>query len=152
MSSTKPKDDTKFDSVKFNAGFEEEKKKVKQENQEKENKKLQEMNKSDVDNKPDSLYNMPFGNILINTKDAWVAFIDAALSFNITFELLTTKNRMFYLGGTIILIVLIILTVDFILGGNLSEGVSSSDKNMNINVNLSGLPALESSGGLRKLL
>jgi len=54
------------------------------------------------------VHELSFGDILIGLKNTWFGIFDDITNKNISFDLITQQNRMFYIGITIILTLLLV--------------------------------------------
>jgi hypothetical protein len=98
------KDDTNFDIMQFNQVFEEAKQEQNKVSRERESERLARLNR-EVPRKP--LNELSTGEILIGVKDAWFGIIDDLLQAKFTMSTLTKENRIFFIGLTLIIIVII---------------------------------------------
>lgn len=94
-------------NIDFNKNFEKEKELNKRLIKQKEQNRIKELNKK-TQNKPKSIYELSILDILINVKDAWFELIDDLLQGNYKISDITKNNKLFYIGLTIIGIVLLI--------------------------------------------
>lgn len=94
-------------NIDFNKNFEKEKELNKRLIKQKEQNRIKELNKK-TQNKPKSIYELSILDILINIKDAWFELIDDLLQGNYKISDITKNNKLFYIGLTIIGIVLLI--------------------------------------------
>ena len=102
-----------FDLQKFNKAFEQNKVQTSQINSSLESQRLAKLNSLAPPLKP---YQLSFSEILIGIKDSWFELIDELLQSQFYMETFTKKNRMFYIGLTIVIIIIIIYLYDIILG------------------------------------
>src|SRR5690606_8446868 len=94
----------RFEIDRFNRQFDQYKK-IREEEMERQMKKtLDDLNKPQ---KITPVYNLPLGQILINTKDAQFDILDDMLQLNFNKDILIKNNRLFYVGICILLIALI---------------------------------------------
>lgn len=98
-------DENEFDTIDFNRRFEDEKELTKELVREQERRRLQELN---IEEEQKSLTELSVTEILINTKDSWFGLIDDLLKGEFNITSFTVNNRLFYIGITIIIIVMII--------------------------------------------
>lgn len=103
----------KFDVQKFNAAFEQSKVQTAKVNSSLESQRLEKLNVQPPPLKP---YQLSFAEILIGIKDSWFELIDELLQSQFYIETFTKKNRMFYIGLTVVLIVIIIYLYDILIG------------------------------------
>lgn len=103
----------RFDLVEFNKKFEAQKEAVKQQNLEINQQKLMELNEQEALKKP---YELTFAEMLIGIKDTWFEIIDDLLQQKFYMETFTKNNRLFYIGLTFIIIVILVYLYDIILG------------------------------------
>jgi hypothetical protein len=97
------------DSDQFNKLFEEKKalsKKRLQKNQEKK------INKMNVLSTKKKLHELNIKEILIGIKDTWFEFLDDLLQHKFAPETLTKNNRMFFLGISFVVIMILLYTYD----------------------------------------
>jgi len=95
----------KLDLKKFNKEFERRKEIKKKESGEKIKKRLGILNKPV---RTERIYDQSIGNILINIKNTWIGILDDLMDGNFNLTIFTTKNRLFYIGITIVFISLIL--------------------------------------------
>jgi hypothetical protein len=95
----------KIDLKKFNKEFERRKDLTKKQSSENIKKRLGVLNKP---KKIKKIYEQSIGEILINTKNAWISLLDDLINGNFNMSIFTTENRLFYIGLTIILISIIL--------------------------------------------
>jgi hypothetical protein len=103
----------KFNSQNFNTAFE----KAQEVRKKKENIVLQ--NKIDKLNKPvdeKMIHNYSIGEIFIGIKDTWFELLDDILQYGLSMDIFTKKNRLYFIGITIILIVSILFVYNLIIG------------------------------------
>ena len=91
----------KFDAMQFNKDFEAVKAETKQINDEKINKRLNDLNYQD---KVIKIKDLSMTNIFIGIKDSWFELLDELLDHNFSITTFTKNNRLFYLGITIFII------------------------------------------------
>ena len=101
-------DKSKFDIDKFNKNFEESQQLLKNNIKDQEAETLQKL--SDTANR--QIKHMSVLDILIGIKDTWFDILDDFLEQRFTVDILLKGNRMFFVGLTIIIIVLIIYLSD----------------------------------------
>jgi heme/copper-type cytochrome/quinol oxidase subunit 1 len=111
----------KFDINKFNKAFEQNKESSKQKQSNLEDKRLDKLNTQKIQLKP---YQLSIAQIFITMKDSWFELIDDLLQRQFYVETFTKKNRMFYIGLTIIIIVIIFYLYDIII-----ETMNDNDNN-----------------------
>lgn len=102
-----------FDLQKFNKAFEQNKVQTSQINSSLESQRLAKLNSLAPPLKP---YQLSFSELLVGIKDSWFELIDELLQSQFYIETFTKKNRMFYIGLTIVIIVIIIYLYDVIIG------------------------------------
>lgn len=102
----------KFDLNKFNAAFEQHKYDVSLTRKLEDEKTLSQLNAQKTA-KPISEYNLL--DILIGTKNAWFGILDDLLEQKFVFETLTKRNRLFFVGLTLIFFATIIYLYNFFI-------------------------------------
>jgi hypothetical protein len=123
----------KFDSKKFNSSFEESKNKTSQLNKKVAQQNLDKLNKQSNTKKEVPLSKVTIGELLVNTKDAWLDIITELYSFNFQLDIFTRNNRMFYIGvSVIIMVVLVYITSIIFSPDDESNNNSKIDVNFNI--------------------
>ena len=115
--------DNKIDLQKFNSAFDKEKQRVKEEAKQKQQKRLDELNKPPPQK---MIHEYSVGEIIIGVKDTWFDILDDILQYGITKDLLNKKNRLFFVGVTIVLIILILYLHEFIFGSEKKLSKSNS--------------------------
>jgi hypothetical protein len=110
----KNKDD-KFDVNEFNKVFEETKEKRKQKIKQMEEDRIYELNKAQTTKQ---IYQLSLSEILIGIKDTWFELIDDILQKNVSFTTFTKNNRLFFIGLTIIIIILFVYLIDSLVGSD----------------------------------
>lgn len=101
----------KFDINKFNAAFEKNIEATTQTNRDLESARLSKLNLQKPEVKP---YELSFSQMLIGIKDTWFGLTDDLLQKQYYIETFTKQNRLFFIGLTIILIIIIIYLYDII--------------------------------------
>lgn len=101
----------KFDINKFNAAFEQNIEATTQTNRDLESARLSKLNLQKPEVKP---YELSFSQMLIGIKDTWFGLTDDLLQKQYYTETFTKQNRLFFIGLTIILIIIIIYLYDII--------------------------------------
>jgi len=101
----------RFDSKKFNQEFEKEIDIKKTRSKYIESEKLAKMSKEETTK---SITNMTIAELLINIKDAWFDMIDDLLQNQFNLEIFTKNNRLFYIGLTLVVIIILIYIYDTI--------------------------------------
>jgi hypothetical protein len=96
---------TDFDVKKFNLDFDVDKALQKKIAREKEKKKLASLEKPEIKKK---IYELSVGEILIGIKDTWFDILDDLLQYKFSLDIFIKGNRLFFIGLTIAIIVLII--------------------------------------------
>lgn len=94
----------RFEVDRWNRDFEQYKERREKEKERKMKEKLDDLNKP-VEKVP--VYNLPLGQILINTKDALFEILDDLLQFHFEKETILKDDRLFYIGLILIIISLI---------------------------------------------
>lgn len=112
----------RFDISKFNREFETSKESNKLIVKLKENERLDRINKKDNELKP---YQLPVSDILINIKDTWFNILDDLLQGKIMISILTDNNRLFYIGLTIIIVIIILYLYDIIMADSKTDNNAS---------------------------
>ena len=102
--------DNDFDNKEFNAEFEKSMLKQKQIHEQQNKMKLDKLNK--VQDK--KIYDYTLSQTLINMKDAIFDIMDDIITLNITKDILTKENRLYYLGILILIIVLVLHVYDLL--------------------------------------
>ena len=97
-----------FDIGKFNKAFEEKTKNDKKTALIEQQKKLSKMDK--IEHR--RLYDYTIAETLIHTKDSIFDILDDMLKFNIKKDIFTKNNRLYYIGISLIIIVIILHTYD----------------------------------------
>lgn len=103
----------KFDTQNFNASFE----RAKEARKKKE--AIQMQIKLDELNKPPPLkmvHEYSIGEIVIGIKDTWFELLDDMLQYEISLELFTKKNRLYFIGMTILIIVGFLFIFNLLFG------------------------------------
>ena len=101
----------RFDSKKFNQEFEKEIDIKKTRSKYIESEKLAKMSKEETTK---SITNITIAELLINIKDAWFDMIDDLLQNQFNLEIFTKNNRLFYIGLTLVVIIILIYIYDTI--------------------------------------
>lgn len=114
---------SEFDVRKFNIDFDVEKALQQKLQKEKEKKKLAELNKEPPKKK---IYQLSVGEILIGIKDSWFDILDDILQGKIGISLFTKNNRLFFIGLTICIIVLVVYLYDVLTEDEVSETAMGS--------------------------
>lgn len=99
----------RFNVKEFNVGFEQARDITKAKIREQDKEKLGELNKITYRKK---ITEMSVGEIMIGVKDTWFDLIDDLLQRKFSFETFTKNNRMFFMGLTIVIIVLVVYIYD----------------------------------------
>ena len=94
----------RFEVDRWNRDFEQYKERREKEKERKMKEKLDDLNKPD---EKVPVYNLPLGQILINTKDALFGILDDLLQFQFEKETILKDDRLFYIGLILIIISLI---------------------------------------------
>jgi len=94
----------KFDIDKFNRDFDQYKIQRKDEMNKKIKQKLNELNTVKISI---PAYDLSIGQIAINIKDSLFGILDDLINYNFSWDILLKRNRLFYLGITLIVISLI---------------------------------------------
>ena len=121
---------TNFDVKKFNVDFDVDKALKEKLARERDKKKLATLEKVEV-KKP--IYQLSIGEILIGIKDVWFEIIDDLLQQRFSFDIFTKGNRLFFIGLTIAIIVLIIYLYE-LLTDDESDNDIENKKNINTKV------------------
>ena len=103
--------DKTITTTEINNKFEKHKENVSTQNSELEKQRLYELNKN-IENK--KIYNYTLLELLIGIKDTWFYLFDDLLQKKFYSETLTKDNRLFFIGLTITLFVIIIYLYDII--------------------------------------
>jgi hypothetical protein len=93
-----------FDLGKFNSAFEKQIMETKLLNKEKDKKRLDMLNKESQEKI--SLYDMSIVDFLIGIKDTWFDILDNLLQLNLSWDVITKDNRLFFIGLTFLIIAL----------------------------------------------
>jgi hypothetical protein len=107
-------DDAEF-NAKFNAEFEKQKADNNKKNKDNELKRLNSLNQ-EVDTR--TIWDLKFNEMLIGVKDTWFEILDDILIGNISSNIFIKKNRLFFIGLTIIVIVIILYIYDVLTRTN----------------------------------
>jgi hypothetical protein len=94
-----------FDVKKFNIDFDVEKAMQEKTRRQKERARLASMEKPEIKKK---IYQLSIGEILIGLKDTWFEILDDLLQQRFSLSIFTKGNRLFFIGLTITIIVLIV--------------------------------------------
>ena len=87
--------------------------------------RLERLNKQQIEKKP---YQLSVAEILIAIKDSWFGIIDDLLQRQFYIETFIKKNRMFYIGLTIVIIAIIFYLYDTIIDNSInSNNIDSSN-------------------------
>lgn len=113
----------KFDIQKFNKEFENKIEQSKETGKLLDENRLEKLNKQKIEPKP---YQLSIAEILIVIKDSWFGLLDDLLQEQFYMETFTKKNRMFYIGLTIVIIVIIFYLYDIIIDNFMSNSSSKS--------------------------
>jgi len=124
-----PKNEKAFDSQKFNQAFEKQKALSNGSYKDLQEERLGKLNVQNIEQKP---YQLSFMQILINIKDTWFELIDDILNRQFYVETFTKKNRMFYIGITIIFFVICMYLYDIIFD-NIDEKLYTNSNYNNKN-------------------
>jgi hypothetical protein len=114
-----------FDITKFNAAYEEDAEARKKVAREKERKKLAALNKAPPKKK---IYQLSIGEVLIGIKDTWFEIIDDLLQQKFSFDIFTKSNRLFFIGLTVSIIVLIIYLYELLTEDETEINANKVDK------------------------
>lgn len=114
-----------FDAQKFNKEFVFKKEEAKIQNRIKDQKKLDYLNDRANSTRP-PLYKLNLSELLIGIKDTWFGILDDLLAWNINSKILTKRNRLFFIGLTLIIFSVILYLYLFFL----EEKKDNNDKNM----------------------
>lgn len=115
----------KLDIQEFNKNFEKKIEQSKGENKILERNRLERLNKQQIEKKP---YQLSVAEILIAIKDSWFGIIDDLLQRQFYIETFIKKNRMFYIGLTIVIIAIIFYLYDTIIDNSInSNNIDSSN-------------------------
>jgi hypothetical protein len=116
---------TKFDIQQFNKNFKKKIEQSKEENKILERNRLERLNKQEIERKP---YQLSVAEILIAIKDSWFGVIDDLLQRQFYIETFIKKNRMFYIGLTIVIIAIIIYLYDTFIDNSINyNNIDSSN-------------------------
>lgn len=102
---------TPFDIKKFNADFDQEKADIKENVGKLEQARLAELNKEPPKKQ---IYEYSVAEIIIGIKDAWFDILDDLLQHRLSAETFLRDNRMFFVGLTVVIIVIILYLYDII--------------------------------------
>jgi len=114
---------TEFDPVQFNKDFEAHKENVGHQVSEIEKQRLQEFNEQE---KNKSLYDLSLFEILIGIKDTWFGLFDDLLQQKFFTETFIRDNRIFYIGLTIVIFVIVIYLYNMIFSDFDSSKVNNN--------------------------
>lgn len=117
----------KFDIQKFNKDFEDRIQQTKETDKILEGRSLEQLNKQVIEKKP---YELSIAEIFVAIKDSWFGLLDDLLQQQFYVETFTKQNRLFYIGLTIVIIVIMFYLYDIIIDGY------SDNSNSNPNLNL----------------
>ena len=107
--------------------FEQKKKETKDRLKKIKNAKIKEMTKMTPPTK--KLHQLNIKEITIGVKDSWFELLDDVLQLKFQLDTLTKNNRMFFLGISFIIVMIIIYTYDIIShGGDDSSNYNTIDK------------------------
>lgn len=98
-------DGDRFEVDRFNRDFEQYAERRREVMDKKIKEKLDELNQPEPE---PPIYDLPVGDILINTKDGLFNMLDDLLQFNFSWETFTKDNRLFFIGLTLVLIALFV--------------------------------------------
>jgi hypothetical protein len=104
--------DGKFDVQKFNKAFEQNKEQSLEKMKKIDDIKLNELNNM-IKYVP--IYNKSSYEILVGIKDTWFDILDELLEFNFSMSIFTKNDRLFYIGLTIIIIVMMVYLYNSII-------------------------------------
>lgn len=112
--------DDGFDSDKFNRLFDEFNLRKKKEMEEKEGRVLKRLQQQYKKNQQDNIFDLSFLEVIMNFKDTIFDIIDDIINFRFnsffTFlNIFTKNNRLFYLGGVLILFAYFTLILNYII-------------------------------------
>lgn len=105
--------DKRFEVNRFNRRFKEYKMRREEEKERKMKEKLDQLNRPPEKTPP---YLQPLGRIAIDSKDALFDILDETLQGNLSSQTFLVKNRMFYLGITLIVISMLTFFYLMIIG------------------------------------
>lgn len=117
------KDNQKFNLKQFNADFEEDLKKKNEDRAKKEEVELDKLNAVIVA-KP--VIEMNIAELLIGIKDTWFGLMDDLLLLKFNIDTFTKNNRLFFIGITIVLIVIFMYTIHYL--DNIGENGNKHEK------------------------
>lgn len=127
----KSQSEDKFDLAQFNKKFDDAKKKMQLVRDESDQEQLSKLNNVAI-TKPLTSYSI--GELMIGIKDTWFDTIDDILHFNITSDLMSKNNRLFFFGLTFLIIFVFLYLFDLIIG----KSHSSDNNSINNSDNDSG--------------
>lgn len=117
--------DHKFDIKKFNASFENEIINADKNNKNLEDIRLSKLNYQEKYVKP---YQLSFSQMLIGIKDTWFNLTDDLLEKKFYVETFTKQNRLFFIGLTIIIIIILVYLFDIIFDDNTIQPTVAENK------------------------
>lgn len=110
-----PEDVNEFDIAQFNRKFEQNKELTTGLNYQLDQERLQAMNQQPEVKKP---WQLSISEILVGIKDSWFGLLTDLLQQKFFIETFTKDNRFFYIGLTIVVIIIIIYLFNVIFGDN----------------------------------
>jgi hypothetical protein len=116
---------TDFDIQKFNLDFD-----IDKDLQTQKSKAISDMRLSALNNqKPPEkkIYELSVGEILIGIKDTWFDILDDILQRQISFDIITKNNRLFYIGLTIVIIALIIYLYELLIEDDMPDNSNKQE-------------------------
>lgn len=122
-----PSNINEFDITKFNKAFEENIERTKIQNKIAESQRLGTLQRMEDTIQEEKPYNMSVSQILIGIKDTWFYLFDDLLHSQYYVETFTKDNRLFYIGLTIIILVVLVYLFNLIFfSDNISPNANSS--------------------------
>lgn len=113
--------ENKFDLRQFNKEFIKKREKTKKDNKIRSQKKLDLLTQeSNIEN--EKIQNQSIIQLVIGIKNTWFDILDDMLGGKIKLTTFTKNNRLFYIGLTVIIIVLIFYIINFFIGDEDEDG------------------------------